>query len=1077
MTACPSCTADNPPDARFCNQCGTRLEAAATTPQRQSYTPRHLAERILKTRSAMRGEKKRVTVLFCDIKGSTRLSQQAGAEAWHGILDRFFSLLTSAVHRYEGTVNQYTGDGIMALFGAPIALEDHAQRACFAALEMQRELRRFADELRLSQGLNLTLRVGLNSGEVIVGAIGDDLRMDYTAQGHTVNLAARMEHVCEPGRIYLAADTARQVEGYFALRSLGRMEVAGLDEPVAVFDLEGPGTLGTRLDRSLARGRSRFIGREAETAALNTALDAVEAGQGQVVAVIGEAGIGKSRLCHEFLQTAAERGFEVHRATGVPYANALPFHPIRTLSLSRLGLEGRSNPGEIRRLIAGTLLLEHPEHAPALPAIFDFLGAGDGSTTAPDAAAMTREKLFELLAQFLPCPRERPLVLLIEDLHFLDAGSEEFLQALAASVRAHRALLLLNYRPDYADGWLAPKLDARLAVTALDARQLAELARARLGVGTGLDALADAIGARAGGNPFFVEEAVLSLAEAGHLTGEAGRYVLAAPIAQWPIPDTVHALLAARIDRLPAPSKTLLQTAAVIGEAFVPAVVAAVADAELDACTEALQRLDTAGFLWTVGDQQYEFRHPLMREVAEAQQLDSERRARHARLAAALAAEHPASDNGNAAAVRIAHHWQQAQDWLKAGEWNLMAARWAVTRDLGISTTQIQLALAHLDRAVAEGAAITPALNAMRVAARAGLIRIAQFTPLAHETIERAYQEGRAMAAGDVAGSADLTLSYGSHQLYRGDAERAVAIHREAVSICLAQGQEVLVRRFRLALLLTHFSAGRPREGIALVDLGDGAAWRHAAISEDNFASRGFYSLMLVWLGELPRAQRELEAVLAFSDVERRNFSWMHAFHADFAWFAGVPGDSLHHARRAFEQAGENGGPYVRAITGRSLGRALCMAGQPQDAVALLESLAPLCSPGGLASAFEADHRATLSQAYRGAGRLADARGSAQHGIASARRSGSRVWEIYAWLALLELPADLLEAGTAEKGLARLEALIDSTAAEGFRPFCYEAHARFCTDAEAARGWRRKAAGQFRRNGAEAHAARVLDQA
>lgn len=254
MPDCLNCGAANPDGAKFCNQCGTRLgalPAEAEAAARRVYTPRHLVEKVLTTRAALVGERKRVTVLFVDIKGSTRLAEQAGAEAWHLILDRYFGLLSGAVHRYEGTVNQYTGDGIMALFGAPLAHEDHALRACHAALEMQRQVRRYADELRLSSGLNLSIRVGLNTGEVIVGAIGDDLRMDYTAQGLTVNLAARMEQICEPGRIYATRNTAVLAEGYFRLRDLGEMAVAGMDAPLRVYEVEGEGATKTRLELSL----------------------------------------------------------------------------------------------------------------------------------------------------------------------------------------------------------------------------------------------------------------------------------------------------------------------------------------------------------------------------------------------------------------------------------------------------------------------------------------------------------------------------------------------------------------------------------------------------------------------------------------------------------------------------------------------------------------------------------------------------------------------------------------------------------------------------------------------------------
>lgn len=1043
MTLCLACTAENPDAARFCNQCGGRLDGAVAAPTRQSYTPKHLADRILTQRSALRGEKKRVTVLFCDIKGSTRLAQQAGAEAWHHILDRFFGLLSSAVHRYEGTVNQYTGDGIMALFGAPIALEDHAQRACLAALDMQKALRAFADELRLAQGLNLTLRVGLNSGEVIVGAIGDDLRMDYTAQGHTVNLAARMEHICEPGRVYLSRDTARLVEGYFTLRNLGNMRVDGVDESVEVFDLEGIGALSTRLDRSLSRGSSPFIGRDAETATLLAALEKVRAGEGQIVSVVGEAGIGKSRLCHEFLQACAARGFEVHQATGVPYASALPLHPVRTLALSRLGLVGRSNPAEIRRLVAGTLLLEHPEHAAALPAIFDFLGAGDSTPTAPDQATLTRAKLFELLAHFLPCPREQPLVLLIEDLHFLDTASETFLQALVQSVRDHRALLLLNHRPDYQADWLAPVCDARIAVAALAATQLTQLAATRLGCDASVATLAAEIGARAGGNPFFVEEAVQALFEAGHLQGVPGAYTVVKPILQWPIPDTVHALLAARIDRLPAPAKSLLQAAAIIGQVFVPATLAALAETPDADCAATLRQLELAGFLLSApSGSEWDFRHPLMREVAEGLQLDSQRSKTHARLAGLLEAAHPITPSGTAASVRIAHHWQQAGEWAKAGEWNLQAARWAGTRDMQITIEQFQLALANLDRAPSN-----EAVQRLRIAARAALIRMAQFTPVSEAAVERAYAEGRATAAaiGDVAGAAELIISYGNEQLHRSNALGAVSLHAEAVQLCLGHCQGEIVRRFRMAILLSHFSAGLPREGIALVDQADDGAWRSDAIGEDNFISRAFHALMLAWLGAFSPARQQLAEALDYAQHEGRNASWMHAFMVDLAWFDGDTGNVMHHAQLAMQRALESGSAYFQAIAGRAQALALCMNHRADEGIVLLESLAALSAPGGLAHQFEANHLAALAQCHAQAGRPEDARRTAEAAITSAQHSGSQVWEINAWLVLLSLPFERLDARRAAQGVARLGELITSSGAAGYAPWWQRAEARWDT--------------------------------
>ncbi|MDB5985743.1 MAG: hypothetical protein JWR16_796 [Nevskia sp.] len=597
MPTCTFCNAVNVEAARFCNQCGNRLalgQAVQTAEPVRNYTPKHLADKILQSRAALIGERKRVTVLFADIKSSTALAEQAGAEAWHTILDRYFAIIGAAVHRFEGTINQYTGDGVMALFGAPLALEDHAQRACLAAVEAQREVRRYADELRLSAGLNFSMRVGLNSGEVIVGRIGDDLRMDYTAQGLTVNLAARMEHICEPGQIYCTRATAALVEGYIGLRDLGETAVAGASQPIRVYAVEGEGAIRSRLERGLARGSSAFIGRDAELAQLRDALEQARVGHGSVVALVGDAGIGKSRLCHEFAQDCALRGVALHRASGVPYAAAMPLLPIQALTRSRLGFDERASVEEVRQLAAGRLVLFDRQATDLLEPMLEFLGVGAARARTDPVA--DRERLFEFLAYFLP-RAETPQVLLIEDLHFADAATEACIAALAKQVGATPTLLLLNFRPNYSADWLAADAHRRIPVNALDDAAIERLAQGLLGAQPQTAELATQLRRRAGGNPFFVEEAVQALLESGHLSGAHGAYALVRPIDEWPIPDSVHALLAARIDRLDESLKTLLQTAAVMGREIAPSALAQLAGLSEEECRQRLQQLVDARFL------------------------------------------------------------------------------------------------------------------------------------------------------------------------------------------------------------------------------------------------------------------------------------------------------------------------------------------------------------------------------------------------------------------------------------------------------------------------------------------------
>jgi class 3 adenylate cyclase len=430
---CPRCGKPNPSGSHFCNGCGGPLQAAAIAERvadPRSYTPKHLAEKILTSRSALEGERKQVTVLFADVKGSMDLAEQVDPEEWHKILDRFFTILTDGVHRFDGTINQYTGDGIMALFGAPISHEDHAQRACYAALHLQQELRRYADEIRLEHGLGFPVRMGLNSGEVVVGKIGDDLRMDYTAQGHTVGLASRMEQMADSGKAFLTGHTAKLVSGYFQLRDLGETRIKGLSDLLHVFELEGVGRMRTRLDVSHARGFSRFVGRQDEMAALEAALARAIAGSAQVVGIVGEPGVGKSRLCFEFLERCRARGIPVYSGHGVPHGKLIPFLPVLEVLRDYFAIKEGDSDETVRDKIAGRSLRLDRELDDALPFLYEFLGVADPQHPAPQMEPEARQrKIFAFLRRLAHANSERGAgVLLLEDLHWFDSASEAFVE-------------------------------------------------------------------------------------------------------------------------------------------------------------------------------------------------------------------------------------------------------------------------------------------------------------------------------------------------------------------------------------------------------------------------------------------------------------------------------------------------------------------------------------------------------------------------------------------------------------------------------------------------------------------------
>src|SRR5437016_4814127 len=550
--SCQFCRHENPAGARFCNDCGAHLAAPTITPEPRSYTPRHLVEKILASQSALRGERKLVTVLFADVVRSMELAERVDPEEWHRLLDRLFRILAGGVHRYEGTINQYTGDGIMALFGAPIAHEDHAQRACAAALDLARELGALAEDVRRESGLEFAVRIGLNSGEVVVGRIGDDLRMDYTAQGHVVGLAARVQQLAPPGGITVTEQTARLAAGFFDFLDRGEQSLKGASVPVRVFELRGPGQIRSRLESSRARGFSRFVGRERELALLERALRETQSGRPKVVLVTAEPGAGKSRLCHEFVERA--RGVTLHYARALSHGRMLPFHVIVALARSLFGVGEGASPSDVRDAV--TRGLGNAQSDPiALDFWLDLLGVSD-HVPAPSGLHPEdrRTRLFRSLIDLIQARARRELTLLwVEDLQSLDPASEVALEMLTERLLApesagSKILVIATTRPEYRPLWSSGV--EVLSLAPLGLQESRTLLDDWLGSDDMLAPLCARIEARARGNPLFVEEMIRSLVEGGVLRGERGAYGLAAPIEEITLPETVQAVLASRIDRL-----------------------------------------------------------------------------------------------------------------------------------------------------------------------------------------------------------------------------------------------------------------------------------------------------------------------------------------------------------------------------------------------------------------------------------------------------------------------------------------------------------------------------------------------
>src|SRR5256886_8273931 len=685
--SCRSCGAELTEGVRFCGQCGQPVDAKRAGPPRfaspEAYTPRHLAEKILTSRSVIEGERKQVTVLFADLKGSMELLADRDPEETRKLLDPVLEHMMDAVHQYEGTVNQVMGDGIMALFGAPLAHEDHAVRACYAALRMQHSVKSYAEEVRRTEGVPIQIRVGLNSGEVVVRSIGSDLHMDYTAVGQTTHLAARMEQMAMPGSILLTQAVLRLAEGYVQVTPLGPMPVKGLAAPVDVCELVGASGIRRRLQATAARGLTRFVGRDTEFAALVQAVERAGAGHGQVVAAVGEAGVGKSRLVYEFLHAHHTQGWLRLEGSSVSYGKATAYLPVCDLLKAYCHIEDRDALRTVQAKITGQLLTLDDalqDTVPAVLALFEALPA-DSPFLALDPLQRRRRTLEALKRILLRESQGQPLLLVFEDLHWIDFETQAVLDLLVESLPTARVLLLVNYRPEYQHGWGSKTFYTQLRLDPLPEASADTLLQALLGHDPDLAPLTQLLMARTQGNPFLLEESVRTLVETGVLVGERGAYHLAKSLDTLQVPATVQALLAARIDRLPVEDKRLLQTAAVIGTEVPWPLLQAIADTSDEALYRSLAHLQAAEFLYETSlfpARAYTFKHALTHEVAYGSLLHERRRVLHARIVEALEAQ--AGDRLDDQVERLAQHALRGEVWEKAPAYGRPAGGKAQTR-------------------------------------------------------------------------------------------------------------------------------------------------------------------------------------------------------------------------------------------------------------------------------------------------------------------------------------------------------------------------------------------------------------
>ena len=669
---CPACGMTLGPESRFCHACGARILERATASARfaspLSYTPPHLAERILTSRSALEGEHKRVTVLFCDIANSTPLAERLGEERMYELLNRFFEHALEEVHHFEGTVNQFLGDGFMALFGAPLALEHHEQHAILAGLGIRRRLVEHFKDASRPADMAFEVRMGLNTGLVVVGKIGDNLRMDYTAVGDTTHVAARLQAMAAPGEVLVAQSTFEPARAIVDARSLGLVAIKGKSLPLEVHRVAGLRSAAAAMEAHNKRLLSRFVGRDREMADLMDSLEHAQSGRGQAIGIVSEPGMGKTRLLWEFRQALAGRGVDYVEGQCLSYGATMPYLPIIDILRTTCRIVESDTPDALGQKVRSILLQAGMDADAALPCLLHLLGLGDPAAA---LAALTPEAIqartFETLRQLcLRGSRRRPLALVIEDLHWVDRSSEDFIGVLAESLAGASILLVATYRPGYSPAWITKSYATQIALRPLSQSGGLAIVQAVLARQGTVEDMAREIVIRAEGNPLFLEELARAVSErVGAVSA---------------VPDTLQGVLAARIDRLPDATKRLLQTASVIGREFSAGLLSLVwqENTSLDADLLRLTRLEFVYEQASDNEAVYVFKHALTREAAYASLLASRRRTLHGVVGRALEGIH--ADRVDEAVEVLAHHFGLSEDDDKAVEYATRASERALLR-------------------------------------------------------------------------------------------------------------------------------------------------------------------------------------------------------------------------------------------------------------------------------------------------------------------------------------------------------------------------------------------------------------
>jgi class 3 adenylate cyclase/tetratricopeptide (TPR) repeat protein len=1025
---CTSCGHANRVDSQFCSNCGKQLPMSATS---QS------SDQLLRSLSATGGERKRLTVLFADIRNSTGLIGGIDPEQAMRRMRPVLDAMKDAVHRYDGTVNKVQGDGVMALFGAPRPHEDHAVRGCLAALAMQDAVARLGDA-------DLSIRVGLHTGEVVVQAVENSLYQTYDATGAAVHIASRMEQMAGAGGILLTADTFNEARQFVEATPLGEQMVRGLATPVEAFQLTG-------LKHAPASERFRsgprpspFSGREREIATLESELASTMRGEARVLGIVGEAGLGKSRLCFEFTESCRRRSIRVLEARVLAHGRATPLQPVLELLRDAFGIRPDHQADLSRRRIVD-LLKSRGGFDDLVPLLLDFLGLSDPAFPVPKLDSTARKVLLlNFVRQFLHSRQhDEILVVLVEDLHWIDPASEEFVEAMVDAIVGTKTMLVLNFRPGLMAPWMQRSHYRQISLAPLESREAGQLLSDLLGDDPSLVLLSRNIAERAQGNPFFLEELVHSLVERGDFEGERGAYTLKGGIDAIPLPVNVQAVLSARIDRLPEPSKQVLQTAAVIGREIPLAILGRVTPLRSNELSQALWRLRQTELLYELPPFEqglHAFRHPLIQEVAYRSLLHERRRELHGAVAHAMEAHF--KDRLDEQASLLAYHLEQAGAVLQAAQANVRAAIW-----VGANDPSQALRTWKRVRELLLTLPSDPTVDYLRMMSSGQIVNFGWREGISSEDAKMYFEEAKqiALVSGNIRANALLHAGYGRVLGATGSTDDYVEKIREAEELAGESADASLQVTLKTVLCHALRLSGRMIEALAV----NTEALDHVhEIDQFDRQMLGFdiepwliamRGQTLVMVGRGDEARDFLDRVIEMNSTHLDAISHVipHLAYVDWAWSNGDAELAERHAERAFSMAIKTGNPYLRVYAQAARGLSYIIANRVDEAIKdLVEALGfARRRKAGLEN--EGRILADLANAHRLKGEIGPAIATAVEAIDVATSRRARVAECLARIVhamALSASGSSGTDGEANEDLNRAERLIQQSGAVIFLP-------------------------------------------